>query len=145
MPKQISRIFSLLLSLIIFNTAFALDLTPERLKFRYVPNEDAASDCSHHLINDYLNDWIVKCPYHSQVKEFVVHLLVRNYPATQAPVDRFEIIYWVTNRIPDAKVPEFTGSTIWFNFEKETIPHSLKLSQQVDNSYAGLDLTINLR
>lgn len=127
-----------------FYSTLAWGLSPEQLHFRYVPNEDVSSECSHVLINDYLNDWIVKCRHYNQTKEFVVHLIVRNHQSNRIPVDRFEIIYWVTNRIPGAQVPEFTGMTIGFNFEKETVPHSLKLSQQVDNGYADLDLEIGI-
>jgi hypothetical protein len=136
-------LFSTILFLLtLLSTPMSFALQSDQLRFAYSPNDDAASSCTHHLINDYLNDWIVKCPHYSKVKEFVVHLLVRNYPSPTPPQDRYEVIYWVTNRIPGAKVPEFTGTTLWFNLIKSAQPHSLKLGQFVDNGYASLDLQI---
>ena len=123
---------------------YAFEIEADMLKFRYQPNEDAASECSHRLMDPVLNDWHVKCKYYRQVKEFVVHLIVRNYKRQSIPRHSYEVLYWVTNRIPGAKVPEFTGTTLWFNFEKETVPYSIKMGQQVDNSYASLDLEIVL-
>ncbi len=130
---------------LLFNSFSLWALDFEELKFEYAPTDGAASSCLYESLEDRPYDIVVKCAFFSQVKEFMVHLIVRKYSFTKAPTDRYEILYWVTNRIPGAKVPEFTGSTIWFNFIEETIPHSLKLTQHVDNSFANLTVEIKLK
>ncbi len=119
-------------------------LEAKDLNFEYVPADGASYACTHEQIENLPYDWTVRCPFMAKTKEFSVHLLITNYPSSKVPMDRYEIIYWVTNRIPGAKVPEFTGSTIWFNFVKETMPHSLRLTQHVDNSFANLSLDVKL-
>lgn len=127
-----------------FNS-FAYEITRDMISFKYVPNEVPSSKCTHEIENPNTRSWKVKCPFFSKIKEFNVHLRVRKYHSSRRkPQDKYEVLYWVTNRVEDRPVREFTGTTLWFNFEDTTVPHSIKIGQHVDNSYASLSLKVDL-
>ncbi|MBK25704.1 MAG: hypothetical protein CME70_17025 [Halobacteriovorax sp.] len=133
-----------LISLLFMTNLSAYEITKEMISFKYQPTELPASKCTHEITNPMSGSWTVKCPFFNTVKEFSVHLRARLYEKNYKPRHRYEVLYWVTNRIEDRPVREFTGTTLWFNFEDKTIPHSVRLGQHVDNSYASLDLKLNL-
>jgi len=118
-----------------------LDIKPEMLKFIYQPTEDTASNCTHEIENEMSGDWVVKCPYYSKVKEFSVHLLIRRAVRTRKPSTWYEVLYWVTNRIPGQSRREFTGTTLNFYTEDPSTLSGFTLGQHVDNSYADLKMT----
>ncbi len=121
------------------NTLFALlfaltgSAADDNMRFRYQPTELAATHCTHKRIRD-LPDWQVRCGE----KEFVAHVIIREYRREEEPRVSYEILYWVTDR--NGPTTRFHSGTSWIRLKKPTSLDSLTLSQGVENDYASLEL-----
>lgn len=116
----------------------------EKLSFTYQPNEDKEYECIHEVENRLTNSWVISCPYYQSVKIFSVHLVVKKIERQIKPKTKLEILYWVTNRENNSKLPEFTGSTVWIDLAEQNWTEAIRLSQHVDNGLASLDVMLSL-
>lgn len=124
--------------------AKAEPITSAMLEFRYQElNEPWNSYKCDHYAAPAIFDWIVKCRVNDQVKGFVVHLVVSFYPRTRLGNSAYEVLYWLTSREANHK---YQSSTVWIhNTKPEARASVFELSQGIENDFAALNLTIDLR
>ena len=106
------------------------------VKFRYVPAEMPATECTHKRIRD-LPDWTVRCGE----KTFTAHVIVRIHKRDFEPKTALEILYWVTEPSQRRGKPAtFHSSSFWIRLKGEASSHSMVLAQGIENDYASLDM-----
>ena len=116
------------------------EIGPKNIEFTYRPTELPEAKCEHAIENKPSGDWKVLCPFYNQVKEFSVHLLVKKFAQNSSSAHLYQILYWVSNRIPGAKTSEFTGSTFNFYLKNDSELSKFIIGQHVDNAYADLQV-----
>jgi hypothetical protein len=130
-----------MLALLIFiSHTFAFEkIYPDQLSFEYVPSEFESTSCTHQEIKP-IQDFKVHCkgPYLDRI--FIVHPRLR--VAKRGQDTWIELLYWVTNRIDNNKVSEFTGTTLNMKLIGHSDPYTMRVGQAVDNDYAHLQMTL---
>jgi hypothetical protein len=124
--------FLLLLQLAFYPLSSAAN-KDTNMRFRYQPAEAEAVSCTHKRIRD-LPDWEIRCGE----KQFVAHVVIREYQRQEEPRTSVEILYWVTDR--NSPQPKFHSGSNWIRLKKASSLDSLQLSQGVENDYASLEL-----
>lgn len=119
---------------------FAYEIQEEEISFSYGPVDEVSTPCRHTMVNEMAKTWEVRCQFYQQTKQFTVHLRANKYHTPHIRADQLELLYWVTQRYLNTQKLNFTGTTAWIKFGKQTPVKSVELSQEVENGFAYLSL-----
>ncbi len=138
---------SLILSICFSFSALALTHSPLRAKeiredditFRYTSSDGTFDlSCAHVFDEPKLNDWDVWCGKGTKLlRQFRVHLLIRELENRAAQKSAYEVLYWVIDRNqPSAKM--FSSTSTWLQFNNLSDLQVMSFSQGIENDYAYL-------
>lgn len=124
-----------------FNTKVLKQIQEDDVVFSYTSIDGSVQlKCVHVFDNPETHDWDVVCGKGTKlVRQFRVHLLIREFANLNTRHSAIEVLYWIIDR--DQPITKtFASTSSWIHFKNISELEKISFRQGVENDYASLNL-----